>query len=71
MTKSFDVECPYTGSSQRLQVDFSEVKSIGTLQTSYRKMSYDCPLSAQCPNDYKDQYGRCPAYLSIPDVIHN
>lgn len=48
MIKFFDVDCPYTGQSQKISVDYCYVPTIGTLQKSYKKMSYECPLLDEC-----------------------
>lgn len=70
MIKIIDVDCPYTKQSQPISVDYCHVPIIGTLQKSYKKMSFDCPMHDECPSDLKDQYGCCSAYASLPSVIH-
>lgn len=71
MIKVFDVECPYTGQLQRISVDYCEIPVCGTLQKSYKKMSFECSLSGECPTDLKDRYGCCSAYANLPITIHS
>ena len=71
MIKFVNVDCPYTGQSQEISVDYCRVPSVGTLQESYKKMSYECPLCDECPSDLKDRYGACSAFSSLPVVIND
>lgn len=71
MIKIIDVDCPYTKQSQQISVDYCHIPVIGTLQKSYKKMSYDCPMQEECPSNLKDQYGRCSAYNNLPITIHD
>lgn len=71
MEKFVTVDCPYSGQPRRISVSYCNVPVTGTLQKSYKKMSFDCPSFDECSSDLKDQFGRCSAYNSLPVVIHD
>lgn len=59
--------CPYLGCDHSIKITYAEIPIVGRLSPGYKAMSYSCDLSEECPYPQKDQYGRCPVYLSAPN----
>ena len=67
ITYRFSGNCPYTGEQQTIKLEYSKILMVGFSDPGYKKGSYSCPHSAECPYPDRDPYGRCPVYLSSPD----
>ncbi len=64
----FTGACPYTNSSQSIEINYFEIPMLGASTPGYKKDSYYCPLVDECPYPDQDRYHRCPVYLEAPDV---
>lgn len=56
--------CPYLNSEHKIYVNYAEVPILGRLSSGYKKMDYSCDYCDECPSKYKDEYGRCPLFIS-------
>lgn len=58
--------CPYLNSEHKIYVNYNEVPILGQLNYGYKKMDYSCDYCEECPSEFKDEYGRCPLFISAP-----
>lgn len=74
MTKTYTCQftgnCPYTGSSQSIRINYLEVPVLGTMNNGTKKDSYHCTLANECPYPEQDEYHRCPVYLQAPESAY-
>lgn len=59
--------CPYVEGIHSIHVNYTEVNMVGRSSPGYKKISYSCELSNECPYPGRDQFGRCPVFMSSPD----
>lgn len=59
-------ECPYLDEEHSILVNYAEIPILGQLSNGYKKMDYSCSEMSSCPYPDKDQWGRCPVYISAP-----
>ena len=57
--------CPRFDQNRSIRVTYAEINLIGQFKPGYKKISYSCEYSDDCP--HLDEYGRCPVCLSSPD----
>lgn len=65
--KIYSGDCPRFNRYQEIEVEYQEVPRAGHQKSGYKRVSYECPHSNDCP--HMDEYGRCPVCLSTPVVI--
>lgn len=57
-------ECPVTGRSGMIQVEYHSIPILGRRDTPYKKMSYRCINSGHC--SIIEQGSECPIYKQLP-----
>jgi hypothetical protein len=52
--------CPFKERQQSITIKLAEIRICGQSKPSYKKLSYDCDYTDECPYVAQDKYGRCP-----------
>lgn len=61
--------CPKFDQYETIEIEYIEIKTIGQMQTHYKRGSYCCEYEAYNGCDISDANGRCPIYNSAPVSI--
>lgn len=62
---NYTEHCPYLGKEHTITIKSFEIQ-IGS-SIDYKKDTFYCNCINECPEDYRDEYGRCPVYLNAPN----
>ena len=60
-------DCPYLGELHTIRIKYAEVALPKQLKPGYKRLSYSCNMSDDCPYPQNDKYGRCPVFLNSPN----
>ena len=60
MIRQCTSECPYTGKTQTISVEYKKVPMTGTSKTNFKKIGFDCSTFSEC------SIQKCPLYTDMP-----
>lgn len=63
MIRTYDGDCPHTGTPQTISVYYDKIVMTGTLTSNYKRMKFECPHKNECLIE------QCPIYQNIPKSI--